>query len=154
MLFYLYIYYRWYWEVIICKKANYLSMCVCVCVSSQLWNFHQCVVSFNRTSHLILKRINVWGDRQPGVSSHVVVKIFLQQFSCICGMEHLLLLVVGSFSSYSLDLTQYYFLSALDVDLRVVSEVMSEDKCNYKIAILSGQLKHHDVNWVFGFHHS
>ena len=58
---------------------------------------------------------------------------------------------VGFSCSHPLGPGQHY-LQALDIGLHVEFEAMWEDESRYNITIASDYSKHHEVDWVFGFH--
>ena len=76
---------------------------------------------------------------------------FLQRWPLYHG--DLLLLNVGSLSSYRHNPGQHYLPQEHDIGLGVEVEVMWEDEWRHNFTIASNHPKYHDVDWVFGFHH-
>ena len=102
-----------------------------------------------------MKEIVIWWVGQSDVRDDVVTEIFLQPTlgSAACVAWHSVPLpVVGSSNSHPLNTGQYYLLQVFDICLYVEYEAMWEDECRHNIAVISDYHKHHDVEWVFGFH--
>ena len=59
---------------------------------------------------------------------------------------------LGSSSRHPLDPEQHYLLQAIDLGLYFESKAMCEDEWRHNITIASDNLKHDDVDWVFGSH--
>ena len=113
-------------------------------------------LSLNCAPHILIKGIVIWGVRLWDVMSDGVTEIFWQPTLCISAcvaFVRVILSDVGSSSSHPLDSERHYLLSTLDLGLCVESEAMWEDEWRHDIIITSGNPKHYDVDWVFGFHH-
>ena len=57
-----------------------------------------------------------------------------------------------SSSSHPLDPEKNYLLQTLDIGFPVEFKAKWEDGLSNKVAIASDHPKHHNVDWVFGFH--
>ena len=100
--------------------------------------------SLNRSPHVIIKGVAIWGVRQPNVRGDYVEGIFwlptLGSSACVTRCR-VLLPDVGFCSSHLLDLRQVYLLKELDVDFRVESEVMQEDNWWHNVTIAGDHTK-------------
>ena len=112
-------------------------------------------LSLNCTSYIIIKGIVIWDRQLFGLGvmsqkfSHCQAWVLLLVWHGVrycCQMK-------GSCSRLSLGPEKYYLLQALHVNLHTESEVTWENEWKYNINIASDHPRHHDVNWLFSFHH-
>ena len=81
------------------------------------------------------------------------VKLLEMMSSPVCVAWHRVFWPIIRLSScHPFDLGHHYFLQILDVVHRFESEVMSEDKLRHNVTVTSDHPKHHNMEWVFGFH--
>ena len=101
-------------------------------------------LSLNRTPHIIIKRVTIYGGRRPDLRVNVVAEIFWQLTlgsPAYVLFWKVLLPHQGSSSSHSLDTEQHHLFQALDAGLHVEYVGMWEDEQKRKVNIASDPSK-------------
>ena len=103
---------------------------------------------FNHIPHIIIRDIAIWGVRQLIVRGDTVTEIFSTntEFSCLCSMAQCPVTIYRVSSCHFLNPGSKTSFGPL------MQASLEENKWRHSVTIASDHPKHHDIDWVFGFH--